>query len=148
MQNAYTNLNSSRSGSCEEKCFIVQGYHGHLTSHNCVIDKRWVCKVTDYGLQSVVRQSYGDVSPWSNLPAEKLLWTAPELLVPGTSLIGTQPGDLYSFGVIVQEVITHSNPYGVNKPHLDPDEIITKLRQNQSTLKPHLPNGKTDFKIY
>ena len=26
------------------------GSHGHLTSTNCVIDDRWVCKVTDYGL--------------------------------------------------------------------------------------------------
>src|SRR6218665_380897 len=26
------------------------GSHGHLTSTNCVIDPRWTCKITDYGL--------------------------------------------------------------------------------------------------
>ena len=24
--------------------------HGHLKSSNCVIDSRWTCKITDYGL--------------------------------------------------------------------------------------------------
>uniref|UniRef100_A0A8D0G9H7 Guanylate cyclase n=1 Tax=Sphenodon punctatus TaxID=8508 RepID=A0A8D0G9H7_SPHPU len=27
-------------------------YHGRLKSSNCVIDDRWVCKISDYGLQS------------------------------------------------------------------------------------------------
>lgn len=26
--------------------------HGYLTSRNCVIDARWVLKITDYGLPS------------------------------------------------------------------------------------------------
>ena len=25
------------------------GSHGHLSSSNCVVDNRWVCKITDYG---------------------------------------------------------------------------------------------------
>ena len=25
-------------------------FHGNLKSSNCVIDSRWVCKITDYGL--------------------------------------------------------------------------------------------------
>lgn len=25
-------------------------FHGRLTSHNCVIDSRWVLKITDYSL--------------------------------------------------------------------------------------------------
>lgn len=26
-------------------------FHGHLTSSNCVIDSRWVLKITDHGLR-------------------------------------------------------------------------------------------------
>lgn len=28
-------------------------YHGHLTSMNCVIDSRFVLKVTEFGIQSL-----------------------------------------------------------------------------------------------
>jgi len=27
--------------------------HGSLTSHNCVVDARWVLKITDYGLNGL-----------------------------------------------------------------------------------------------
>lgn len=43
----------------------------------------------------------------------ELLWTAPELLpasgVPGQ---GTLKGDVFSLGIILQEVLTRSPPYG------------------------------------
>lgn len=26
-------------------------FHGHLTSSNCVVDSRWVLKITDHGLR-------------------------------------------------------------------------------------------------
>lgn len=28
-------------------------YHGNLKSSNCVVDNRWVLKVTDYGLERI-----------------------------------------------------------------------------------------------
>jgi len=28
----------------------VLGSHGHLSSTNCVVDKKWTCKVADYGM--------------------------------------------------------------------------------------------------
>ena len=28
-------------------------YHGHLSSNNVVVDSRWTCKITDYGLHYV-----------------------------------------------------------------------------------------------
>lgn len=33
-------------------------FHGRLTSHNCVIDSRWVLKITDYSL-SLFYQAQG-----------------------------------------------------------------------------------------
>ena len=29
------------------------GFHGNLNSHNCVVNNRWVCKVTDFGLHTI-----------------------------------------------------------------------------------------------
>ncbi|KAB1272035.1 Olfactory guanylyl cyclase GC-D [Camelus dromedarius] len=58
--------------------------------------------------------------------AIELLWTAPELLrgagAPGR---GTLKGDIFSIGVILQEVLTRGPPYG--SLGLSAEEIIRKL---------------------
>jgi hypothetical protein len=42
----------------------------------------------------------------------ELLWTAPELLRdPILRRTGTQPGDVYSFGIIIQEVVLRGEPF-------------------------------------
>ncbi|KAI2655178.1 Atrial natriuretic peptide receptor 1 [Labeo rohita] len=76
--------------------------HGNLKSSNCVVDNRFVLKITDYGLSSIRTES--DTEDAHSYYARKL-WMAPELLrmecfPPG----GTQKGDVYSFGIILQEV--------------------------------------------
>jgi len=41
-----------------------------------------------------------------------LLWTAPELLRnPALRKTGTQPADVYSFGIIMQEVVVRGEPF-------------------------------------
>jgi hypothetical protein len=41
-----------------------------------------------------------------------LLWTAPELLRnPSLRKTGTQPADVYSFGIIMQEVVVRGEPF-------------------------------------
>lgn len=43
----------------------------------------------------------------------ELLWTAPELLrEPGGPGRGTLKGDVFSMGIILQEVLTRGPPYG------------------------------------
>jgi guanylate cyclase 2F len=42
----------------------------------------------------------------------ELLWTAPELLRDETlRKHGTQPGDVYSFAIIMQEIVVRGEPY-------------------------------------
>lgn len=43
----------------------------------------------------------------------ELLWTAPEILrVPGQpGLCGTMPGDVYSFAIVMQEVVIRGPPF-------------------------------------
>ncbi|GIY94070.1 receptor-type guanylate cyclase Gyc76C [Caerostris extrusa] len=54
---------------------------------------------------------------------EKLLWKSPELLRdPYSPSNGTQKGDIYSFGIILHEIISRKGPYGHTS--MTPSEII------------------------
>ncbi|KAA0716523.1 Atrial natriuretic peptide receptor 2 [Triplophysa tibetana] len=105
------------------------GSHGDLKSSNCVVDSRFVLKITDYGLASF-RSSCENEDSYA-LYAKKL-WTAPELLIydrhPSQ---GTQKGDVYSFGIILQEIALRNGPFYVEGMDLSPKEIIQKVRNGQ-----------------
>ena len=48
-----------------------------------------------------------------------LLWVAPEILrLPTRPIRGTQKGDVYSFGIILQEFHTREGPY--SSSYMDP----------------------------
>ncbi|KAM6436701.1 guanylyl cyclase C [Liasis olivaceus] len=72
--------------------------HGRLKSTNCVVDKRMVVKITDFGCNSI-------------LPPKKDLWTAPEHLRCGEV---SQKGDVYSYGIIAQEIILRKETFYTN----------------------------------
>ena len=50
-------------------------YHGHLKSTNCVIDGRFMVKISDYGLRSLHKQVRKEQQQEINPRA--LFWTAP-----------------------------------------------------------------------
>uniref|UniRef100_W5MWT5 Guanylate cyclase n=1 Tax=Lepisosteus oculatus TaxID=7918 RepID=W5MWT5_LEPOC len=105
------------------------GSHGNLKSSNCVVDSRFVLKITDYGLASF--RSVCDNDDSHALYAKKL-WTAPEFLryerVPPQ---GTQKGDVYSFGIILQEIALRNGPFYIEGMDLSPKEIVQKVRNGQ-----------------
>uniref|UniRef100_A0A8D2KZ79 Guanylyl cyclase C n=1 Tax=Varanus komodoensis TaxID=61221 RepID=A0A8D2KZ79_VARKO len=72
--------------------------HGRLKSTNCVVDNRMVVKITDFGYNSI-------------LPPKKDLWTAPEHLRHGDV---SQKGDVYSYGIIAQEIILRKETFYSN----------------------------------
>ncbi|KAH8417160.1 hypothetical protein KR222_005193, partial [Zaprionus bogoriensis] len=120
--------------------------HGNLKSSNCVVDSRFVLKITDFGLHSL-RRTHQDVeSDIENCNShaywKKLLWTAPELLrlENQRSPEGTQKGDVYSFGIIVHEITTRQGPFYLGNcvPEKTPQEII-KLVKN---YKPQAMHGR------
>jgi len=60
------------------------------------------------------------------------LWTAPELLRMTTRPInGTQKGDVYSFAIIMQEIVFRSAPYFID---IDPPQRMSALSNNISVL--------------
>uniref|UniRef100_A0A3Q2YYM6 Guanylate cyclase n=1 Tax=Hippocampus comes TaxID=109280 RepID=A0A3Q2YYM6_HIPCM len=85
--------------------------HGRLKSTNCLVDGRFVLKITDYGIPMIIH-SEGLNALYFARVAPELLWTAPELLrhpVRG----GTMAGDVFSFSIIIQEVISRTPPYAM-----------------------------------
>ena len=88
----------------------VLSSHGRLKSKNCVVDGRFLLKITDFGVNQVLRNMQLTVRE----RASDLLWTAPELLrevIDGDA--GTQRGDVYSFAIIMQEVVLRSRPFAM-----------------------------------
>ena len=86
--------------------------HGNLKSCTCLVDSRWTVKVGFFGLRSltdvVEAQCREDERNYSDL-----LWTAPELLrlcesVPEDA---TEKGDVYSFGILLQEILYRNTPF-------------------------------------
>ncbi|XP_029086325.1 atrial natriuretic peptide receptor 1 isoform X1 [Monodon monoceros] len=110
--------------------------HGNLKSSNCVVDGRFVLKITDYGLES-----FRDPEPEQGhtLYAKKL-WTAPELLrMASPPARGSQAGDVYSFGIILQEIALRSGVFHVEGLDLSPKEIIERVtRGEQPPFRPSL----------
>ncbi|XP_040120996.1 retinal guanylyl cyclase 2 [Oryx dammah] len=109
--------------------------HGRLKSRNCVVDGRFVLKVTDYGFNDILetlRLSQEEPS------AEELLWTAPELLrAPRGSRLHSFAGDVYSFAIIMQEVMVRGTPFCMMD--LPAKEIIERLKKPPPVYRPVVP---------
>ncbi|XP_051888886.1 atrial natriuretic peptide receptor 2 isoform X2 [Pristis pectinata] len=107
----------------------IIGSHGNLKSSNCVVDSRFVLKITDYGLASF-RSSCNNEDSYASYA--KKLWTAPELIRWGRAPPqGTQKGDVYSFGIILQEIALRNGPFYIEGMDLSPKEIVQKVKNGQ-----------------
>ncbi|XP_064468524.1 atrial natriuretic peptide receptor 1-like [Ornithodoros turicata] len=103
------------------------GFHGRLKSTACLIDARFVVKISNFGLRELRKQ----VLPPDVENPRNLLWTAPEHLreeVPG----GSPKGDIYSFAIILQEILTRSGPFEnlekYSRHFLPPEEILFRVK--------------------
>ena len=86
--------------------------HGNLKSYTCMVDSRWTVKVSFFGLCPLTHISEvhcGD----DERNCSNLLWTAPELLRldEAEAKDNTEKGDVYSFGIILQEILYRNSPF-------------------------------------
>uniref|UniRef100_A0A8C5FB19 Guanylate cyclase n=1 Tax=Gadus morhua TaxID=8049 RepID=A0A8C5FB19_GADMO len=117
--------------------------HGSLKSRNCVVDGRFVLKVTDYNFKNIVL--------CQNLPLpqekpEDLLWTAPEILRnPNQNKKGTFRGDVYSFSIIMQEVISRCAPFCMLD--MPVTEIISKVKSPPPLCRPEVSVDEAPIEV-
>ncbi|XP_033638736.1 atrial natriuretic peptide receptor 1-like [Asterias rubens] len=113
------------------------GVHGRLCSPNCVVDSRFVVKLTDFGLQMHRDPSLPDIT--ADLKRlTRMLWKAPELLKDPTKG-PTKEGDIYSLAIIMQEVIMRGVPFEYEcKNNVDAKTILEKVASN-TPFRPYVP---------
>ncbi|CAL1291491.1 unnamed protein product [Larinioides sclopetarius] len=122
--------------------------HGNLKSTNCLVDSRWVVKIADFGLHEFKcgADSGDDDSTDFEKQCAKLLWRAPELLRdPNARPSGTQKGDVYSFGIILYEIMSRSGPFG--QTDKTPSEIIKCVmrRDRNPPFRPRISKLEDSF---
>ncbi len=111
------------------------GFHGNLKSTKCVLNHLWTCKITGYGLQCI-RKDGKNISPSASAYS---LWSAPEILnqTSELTLMSLRKADVYSFGIIVQEIVLEMPPYSANEPQIESEEIMERVKAG--TIQPYRP---------
>ena len=107
--------------------------HGQLKSTNCLVDSRFVLKISDYGLPSLRGPLVFSDKPES---WKERLWTAPEILnLDNPPIEGTQKGDIYSFAIVLHELIMRCETFYIQGSFATPKEIVTTVRHG---IRPYL----------
>ncbi|XP_031564714.1 atrial natriuretic peptide receptor 1-like [Actinia tenebrosa] len=123
--------------------------HGSLRSSNCLIDNRWVCKIADYGLKLIKANQKKDLETGNHASFAKLFWKAPELLYGSTTNkdkkpLSTQCGDVYSYGIILYELLTREEPYSA--VDLSPRDVIARVcSRSFPPFRPSVPQDITNI---
>jgi len=79
--------------------------HRDLKSHNLLIDEHWKTKVADFGMSKILGIP-GDASHMTACGTPS--WTAPEILKNQNY---TEKADVYSFAIVLWEMVTREDPY-------------------------------------
>ncbi|GAU96046.1 hypothetical protein RvY_07548-1 [Ramazzottius varieornatus] len=115
--------------------------HGRLTSACCYVDGKFVLKVGDYGLPTMYKRTIPAELTYQNYVS--LYWTAPELLDRPNGP-GTPEGDVYAYGIILQEIILREEPYSMYE--LEPEGKCTAFPSfSLETDKCFRTNGMSNF---
>ncbi|KAM8930543.1 atrial natriuretic peptide receptor 1-like [Pelodytes ibericus] len=83
-------------------------YHGRLTSRNCIIDDRWVCKISDYGLMVYRRDELKELI--GKKPAH--VYCPPEVILSNNSWVAPTPAaDVFSYAIVLVEIASRCDPF-------------------------------------
>uniref|UniRef100_A0A1I7T113 Guanylate cyclase n=1 Tax=Caenorhabditis tropicalis TaxID=1561998 RepID=A0A1I7T113_9PELO len=138
------------------------GYHGSLTPWCCLIDRNWMVKLSDYGVANPLerweKQGAINITAAKDLDDKSqasqttsVLYMAPELLKNREtnkrrgmdqswikqSMARRQAGDIYSFGMVMYEILFRSLPFRENA---NINELIDYLADGTKTVTPEIQN--------
>ncbi|XP_070199106.1 atrial natriuretic peptide receptor 1-like [Littorina saxatilis] len=116
--------------------------HGNLMSSNCLIDNRWTCKLSGFGLSYLLKGEKPDTAKDEQTRYSNLFWTAPEALrvkLKGDPCSPTQTADIYSAAIILKEILCKNEAYAeeMHAKNMTPKDIISKVSA---------PQGETLFR--
>ncbi|CAH0562272.1 unnamed protein product [Brassicogethes aeneus] len=104
--------------------------HGALKSSNCLVDGSFKVKIADFGLSFLRVHSLEEEDCDSHSYWQRQLWTAPELLrMTRRPPRGNQKGDVYSFGIIMHEIITREGVFYLGNDEKDAKQIIETVKK-------------------
>ncbi|TKS89500.1 Guanylate cyclase 2G [Collichthys lucidus] len=104
-------------------------FHGNLKPSTCLVDSRLQIKLSGFGLWEFKYGGKNKIMPQENPNYDEMYWTAPELLRQvGVLVNGTPKGDVYSFAIIMWELLYNSKASPYHDISLEPKEIIMQLR--------------------
>jgi serine/threonine protein kinase len=117
---------------CMEELHQLGVYHGHLTSHNVLMDEELNAYVGDVGLHKAKKYA-GLMFGYSN----KTPWSSPEQLNE-RSLTATRispSDDVYSFGLVLWELMAGQPPFA----DLNKRQLVQKVTKDE--VRPQMPVG-------
>ncbi|GAA48534.1 guanylate cyclase 32E [Clonorchis sinensis] len=112
-------------------------YHGNLKSTNCLIDSRWMLKLTDFGLTAFrVGESFAHLD--DNAYFSRLIWTSPELLRRTLALLVS--GQLCAFShpqlaLLTEQLVSQGITFTLNHCRRTTDgesEVVKNARNSES----------------
>eukprot|EP00079_Xenopus_tropicalis_P034867 XP_017948638.1 PREDICTED: atrial natriuretic peptide receptor 2-like [Xenopus tropicalis] len=114
-------------------------YHGRLTSRNCIIDDRWVCKISDYGLMVYRRDEFKEIM--EKKPAN--IYCPPEVMNSDSKwVMPTASADVYSYAIILVEIASRCDPFPVSLK-----QFKGAIYMKDASWRPRIPDlsaGKAD----
>ncbi|OQV15544.1 Atrial natriuretic peptide receptor 1 [Hypsibius exemplaris] len=121
--------------------------HGNLTDLSCLIDSRFVLKISSHGLGCFRSLEELDAphEHQTDRDFRPLLWRAPELMHRPMTPQGTQKGDVFSFAILLQQIILIKPPYGTHAaswsmgPSVIKDIVLEVKKGAMPPVRPRVP---------
>ncbi|XP_074092304.1 guanylate cyclase 2G-like [Macrotis lagotis] len=124
--------------------------HGSLKPSHCLIDSRMQVKLSGFGLWELKHGRKSRSKNEKNTDYSELYWTAPELLrLEEPPANGTQKGDVYSFAILMRELIYNNQCGPFEDLNKEAEEIINRIKEPTAAipLRPKLSKEKCSEKF-